>query len=118
MAPFEAYVNGQCERGRAGGSALEAKELIVGTALSIGETAFDVPPGAGFVTVTLAVPAMAISAAVIAAVHSVAFTNMVVLAAPLPFTTDVENKTDGDGRQRLRRWHWLGRERLPSVPDC
>ena len=48
------------------------------------------PPGAGFVTVTLAVPAVAISAAVIAAVSWVALTNVVVLAAPLNFTTDVD----------------------------
>ena len=48
------------------------------------------PPGAGFVTVTLAVPAVAISAAVIAAVTCVALTNVVVLAAPLNFTTDVD----------------------------
>jgi hypothetical protein len=75
-------------------TALEGeRELIVGTALLIAnETAFDVPPGAGFVTVTGAVPAVAISAAVIAAVNCVAFTNVVVLAAPLNFTTDVETK--------------------------
>ena len=40
------------------------------------------PPGAGFVTVTLAVPAVAISAAVIAAVTCVALMNVVVLAVP------------------------------------
>ena len=75
-------------------TALEGEsELIVGTALLIvNETAFDVPPGAGFVTVTVAVPAVAISAAVIAAVNCVAFTNVVVLAAPLNFTTDVDTK--------------------------
>ena len=48
------------------------------------------PPGAGFVTVTLAVPAVAMSAAVIAAVNCVALTNVVVLAAPLNFTTEVD----------------------------
>jgi len=48
------------------------------------------PPGTAFVTVTLAVPAVAISAAVIAAVNCVALTNVVVLAAPLNFTTDVD----------------------------
>ena len=47
---------------------------------------------AGFVTVTVAVPAVAISAAVIAAVNCVALTNVVVLAAPLNFTTDVDTK--------------------------
>jgi hypothetical protein len=48
------------------------------------------PPGAGFVTVTLAVPAVAMSAAVIAAVSCVALANVVVLAAPLNFTTEVD----------------------------
>ena len=61
------------------------------TALMVNDTVPDVPPpGAGFVTVTLAVPAVAISAAVIAAVTCVALTNVVVLAAPLNFTTDVD----------------------------
>jgi hypothetical protein len=75
-------------------TALEGEsELIVGTALSITkEIAFDVPPGAGFVTVTLTVPAVAISAAVIAAVNCVALANVVVLAAPFNFTTDVDTK--------------------------
>jgi hypothetical protein len=75
-------------------TALEGEiELSVGTALSIvKETAFDVPLGAGFVTVTVAVPAVAISAAVIAAVNCVALTKVVVLGAPLNFTTDVETK--------------------------
>jgi hypothetical protein len=50
------------------------------------------PPGAGFVTVTVAVPAVAISAAVITAVSFVALTKVVVLAAPLNFTTDVDTK--------------------------
>ena len=50
------------------------------------------PPGVAFMTVTLAVPAVAISAAVIAAVNCVALTNVVVLAAPLNFTTDVDTK--------------------------
>src|SRR6266478_861477 len=45
------------------------------------------PPGAGFVTVTLTVPPVAISAAGIAAVTCVALTNAVVFAAPLKFTT-------------------------------
>ena len=50
------------------------------------------PPGAGFVTVTVAVPAVTISAAVIAAVNCVALTNVVIFAAPLNLTTDVETK--------------------------
>ena len=48
------------------------------------------PPGAGFVTVTLAVPAVAISAASIAAVTCVVLMNVVVLAVPLNFTTEVD----------------------------
>lgn len=48
------------------------------------------PPGARFVTVTLSVPAAAMSAAAIEAVICVALTKVVVLAAPLKFTTDVE----------------------------
>ncbi len=60
-------------------------------ALIVKDTVADVPPpGAGLVTVTVAVPAVAISAAVIAAVNCVAPTNVVVLAAPLNFTTDVD----------------------------
>ena len=75
-------------------TALEGESKpIVGTALSIvKEITFDVPPGAGFVTVRLAVPAVAISAALIAPVNCVALTNVVVLAAPLNFTTDVDTK--------------------------
>ena len=50
------------------------------------------PPEAAFVTVTLAVPAVAISASVIAAVNCDGLTNVVVLAAPLNFTIDVDTK--------------------------
>ena len=70
-----------------------AIEASVGpeTALIVNDRLPDVPPpGAGLVTVTVAVPAVAISAAVIAAVNSVALTKVVVLAAPLNFTTDVD----------------------------
>ena len=75
-------------------TALEGEiELSVGTGLLIvNDNAFDVPLGAGFVTVTPAIPAVAISAAVIAAVSCVAFTSVVVLATPLNFTTDVDTK--------------------------
>ena len=71
-----------------------AAEISVGAeaALIVNDTEADVPPGAGFVTVTVAVPAVAISAAVIAAVSCVAFTNVVVLAAPLNFTADADTK--------------------------
>src|SRR5260370_39092314 len=50
------------------------------------------PPGAGVVTNTLTLPAMAISAAVIAAVSCLSLTNVVVFATPLKFTTDVVTK--------------------------
>ena len=72
-----------------------AREVRVGAeaALIVKDRLPDVPPpGAGFVTVTVAVPAVAISAAAIAAVNCVALTNMVVLAAPLNFTTDADTK--------------------------
>jgi hypothetical protein len=63
------------------------------TALIVKDRFADVPPpGAGLVTVTAAVPAVAISAAVIAAVSCVALTKVVVLAAPLNFTTDADTK--------------------------
>jgi hypothetical protein len=75
-------------------TALEGEiELIVGTGLlMVNDTAFDVPLGAGLVTVTVAVPAVAISAAAMAAVSCVALTKVVVLAAPLNLTTDVDTK--------------------------
>ena len=50
-------------------------------------TAFDVPPPCGFVTVTNAVPAVAMSLAGIEAVSCVAFTNVVGRATPLKLTT-------------------------------
>ena len=70
-----------------------AREVSVGpeAALMVNDRFPDVPPpGVGFVTLTVAVPAVAISAAVIAAVNCVALTSVVVLAAPLNFTTDVD----------------------------
>jgi hypothetical protein len=72
-----------------------AIEASVGpaAALIVNDRLPDVPPpGVGLVTVTVAVPAVAISAAVIAAVSWVALTKVVVLAAPLNFTTDVDTK--------------------------
>ena len=71
-----------------------AREVRVGAeaALIVNDTALDVPPEPGLVTVTVAVPAVAISAAAIAAVNCVALTKVVVLAAPLNFTTEVETK--------------------------
>ena len=46
------------------------------------------PPGAGFVTVTCPVPAVAMSAAVIAAVNCIALTYVVVRLDPFHFTTE------------------------------
>src|ERR1700704_1677801 len=56
----------------------------------MGNTRFVVvpPPGAGFVTVTFTWPAVATSGAAMAAVICVAFTTVVVLAAPLKLTTE------------------------------
>jgi len=70
-------------------------EVSVGpeTALIVNERVPEVPPpGAGLVTVTVAVPAVVISAAVIAAVNFVVLTNVVVLVAPLNFTNEVDTK--------------------------
>src|SRR5947208_557213 len=50
------------------------------------------PPGAGFVTVILNVPAVARSVAGIAAVSCVALTKVVVRAEPLKFTVELETK--------------------------
>ena len=69
-------------------------ELVVGTGLlMVNVTAFDVPPpGAGFTTVTDAVPALAIRAAGTVAVSRVALTNVVVSAVPFQFTVEPETK--------------------------
>lgn len=50
------------------------------------------PPGAALVTETVAVPAVAMSAAAIAAVSCVALTNVVTLEEPLNLTTDPVTK--------------------------
>ena len=50
------------------------------------------PPGAALVTATLALPAAAMSAAVIAAVSWEALMKVVALAAPLNFTTEPATK--------------------------
>jgi hypothetical protein len=56
----------------------------------VNATAFEIPPpGVGFVTVTGGVPADATSVARIAAVSCVALTNVVALALPLKFTTEL-----------------------------
>ena len=67
-------------------------EVTVGNGLLIeNDVAGDVPPpGAGFVTVIDALPAVAISAAVIVAVIWPPLTNVVALGLPLKFTTEVE----------------------------
>jgi hypothetical protein len=69
-------------------------ELIVGAGFVVANNRLpDVPPpGAGFVTFTIWDPPEATSEARIAAVTCVAFTNVVALAFPLKFTTDVLTK--------------------------
>src|SRR5882672_2908569 len=52
------------------------------------------PPGVGFVTMTLKLPAVAMSAGTIAAVTCVALTNVVVLVLPLKPTTAPGTKFD------------------------
>ena len=75
---------------------LEFGEMLVVVAsglFTVRVCAFEVPPpGVGFVTVMGNEPAVATSAVVIAAVNCVEFTNVVVRADPLIFTTDVETK--------------------------
>jgi len=71
--------------------------VIAGTglfaAVMVKVTAFEVPPpGAGFVTVTVGVPAAATSLAGMAAVSLVALTKVVARGVPLKFTTDVVMK--------------------------
>src|SRR5712692_8308464 len=61
--------------------------------LTVKVCALDVPPpGAGFVTVILNVPAVARSVAGIAAVSCVALTKVVVRPDPLKFTVELETK--------------------------
>jgi hypothetical protein len=74
-----------------------AIEVIAGTgfgaALMLKFMAAEVPPpGVGFVTVTGGVPAEATSPARIAAVICVELTNVVTLAVPLKFTTELATK--------------------------
>lgn len=69
-------------------------ELSVGTGfdeVEITNTKFGVvpPPGAGLLTVTFALPEVAISAARMAAVNFVELTNVVVFALPLKLTVEL-----------------------------
>jgi hypothetical protein len=67
--------------------------VITGAAAIVNVCAFDVPPpGLGFTTVTEAVPAVAMRAAVTVAVTCVEETNVVVSAVPFQFTVEVETK--------------------------
>ena len=90
--PVPVRVNGKAAPPTVAEVGAAAVSVGAEAALIVNETVLDVPPETGFVTVTVTVPAVAISAAVIAAVNCVALTNVVVLAAPLNFTTDVETK--------------------------
>ena len=69
-------------------------ELIAGTGLlMVNVLGADVPPpGPGFVTVTMILPAVAMSAAEIAAVSWVPLENVVLRAAPFQFTTELVTK--------------------------
>ena len=69
-------------------------EVIVGTGLLMVKVcAFDVPPpGAGFTTVTDAVPAFATRAAVTVAVTCVEETNVVLKAVPFQRTVELATK--------------------------
>jgi len=71
-------------------------ELIAGTGLlTVNILGADVPPpGPGFVTVTWIVPAVAMSAAEIAAVSWVLLENVVVRGDPFQFTTEVVTKPE------------------------
>src|SRR5438876_1986368 len=70
-----------------------AFDVITSFGLTVNCCALEVPPpGAGFVTVILNVPAVARSVAGIAAVSCVALTKVVVRAEPLKFTVELETK--------------------------
>ena len=76
---------------------LGLRPVVVGTGLSgtliVNVWAFEVPPpGAGLKTVTLAVPATAMSAALIDAVSCVALTYVVVRFVAFHLTTELEMK--------------------------
>ena len=90
FVPFTVKVNDPPPAVALGGES----DLVVGIGLSIvNVSGADVPPpGAGLVTVTMAVPAVAMSAAVIMAVTFVAFTKVLVRLDPFQFTIDVETK--------------------------
>jgi hypothetical protein len=68
--------------------------VVVGTGLfTVNVCAFEMPPpGAGFVTVILNVPAVVRSLAGIVAVNLMLLTNVVVRADPAKLTTDAETK--------------------------
>jgi len=70
------------------------RDVIAGGGLftTKGEFADVPPPGAGFVTVTLNVPAVVMLGAVIAAVIFVALTKVVAAGAPLKLTTEADTK--------------------------
>ncbi len=72
---------------------MEDSEVVVFALLTVKLTEFELPPpGDGFVTVTLTLPALAMSEARMAAVNCVALTNVVVRALPPKFTTEFATK--------------------------
>lgn len=73
----------------------ESEVTVGGALLTVKDAAEEVPPpGAGFVTVTFLTPPVAMSPAAIDAANCEALLNVVVLAAPLKFTTDPETKPE------------------------
>src|SRR5205823_5334410 len=90
LVPFTVRVN--C--GPPAVALLGESDVVVGTGLlTVKLTALDVPPpGGGFITVTGTTPALAMSAAVIAAVSVVLLTKVVVRAEPFHCTTEVFTK--------------------------
>src|SRR5207249_4118769 len=86
----------RAKAGLPGAMLLGASALTTGTGLGamiVKGCALEIPPpGAGVATVTCAVPAVAMSAAEMAAVSCVALTNVVVRAAPFQRTSEAATK--------------------------
>lgn len=90
LDPFTVRVNDDPPRSADAG---DKEEMDGAGLLIVNDAAADVPPpGAGFTAETLAVPAVATSAAVTAAVSCVADTNVVARPAPFHCTVEVEMK--------------------------
>lgn len=90
FVPFTVSVNAAApEVTLAGEREVAVGTGLVATGLMVNTTMFELPPpGVPLNTVILAVPAVAISGAVTAAVNCVALTKVVVSGLPFQFTTD------------------------------